>query len=163
MTTEKILQAEQDWPPAVIAGAFQTGVLGVRSLKRHGVKALCVDCNPEMDGFTSVYGPARLCPNPDMHPDEWLAFMKDLGRELGNRAVLIPSSDRYVTAIANHRIQLEKYFLLSSGCEIQGLLAEKQTQYQLAMEYGMPMPVTGMINNIDELVNFSGKLNVRTR
>ena len=30
-------RAEANWPPAVIAGAFQTGVLGVRGLRRRGV------------------------------------------------------------------------------------------------------------------------------
>jgi len=150
--------AAGEWPPAVIAGAFQTGVLGVRSLKRRGVKALCFDCNPAMSGFRSVYGPARLCPNPDEEPQQWLEFMKELAQELGTKAVLIPSSDRYVTAIADHSEILQEYFLLNPGIRLQGLLAEKQTQYRLAMEHGMPMPQTGMVGTRDELIQFSSRL-----
>lgn len=146
------------WPPAVIAGAYQTGVLGVRSLKRRGVNALCFDCNPATAGFRSVYGPARLCPNPDEEPQHWVEFMKGLAQELGTKAVLIPSSDRYLTAIADHSEILQDYFLLSPGIRLQGLLAQKQTQYQLAMEHGMPMPLTGMVSSLEELLEFSRKL-----
>lgn len=150
--------AVADLPPAVIAGAYQTAVLGVRSLTRQGVKALCFDCNSEMPGFRSVYGPARLCPNPDEEPQQWMEFMKELARELGTKAVLIPSSDRYVTAIAAQREILEEYFLLNPGIRLQGLLAEKHTQYQLAMEHGMPMPLTGMVSSFEELLESSRKL-----
>lgn len=151
--------AELGWPPAVIAGAFQTGVLGVRSLKRRGVKTLCFDYNPAFPGFQSVYGPARLCPNPDQEPQQWVDFMKGLAHELGRKAVLIPSSDQFVTAIADHREILQDYFLLSPGVPIQGLLAQKQTQYQLAIEHGMPMPMTGMVGSAEELAVLAPGLN----
>ena len=94
--------AEAGWPPAVIGGAYQTGVLGVRSLKRRGVRAVMVDCAPDNNGFHSVWGPARLCPDPDVDGPGWVAFMVALARELGARPVLIPSSDRYITAVANN-------------------------------------------------------------
>ena len=81
--------------------------------------------------------------------------MIELGRELGERAVLIPSSDRYVTAIANNQEVLSEYFRVSPGIELQGLLAQKQTQYRLAMDKGMPMSRTGMIENIDQLSDFA--------
>jgi D-aspartate ligase len=145
-------------PPAVIAGAYQTGVLGVRTLKRHGIKALCFDCNDQMPGFRSVYGPARLCPNPDTSPQEWLDFMISLAGELGTRAVLIASADIFVTAIANHRRVLSDYFLLSPGIHLQGQLAQKHTQYNIALENNMPMPTTGMINTLEELLEFSKEL-----
>ena len=158
MTNNKPAIGGNARPPAVIAGAFQTGVLGVRSLKRRGVNAMCFDCNTAMPGFRSVYGPARLCPNPDENPREWVDFMKRLANELGDKAVLIPSSDRYITAIANHRVILEEYYRLSPGIGLQGLLAQKQTQYKLALENGMPMPLTGMVNTRAELLDFLSKL-----
>src|SRR5687767_9181824 len=103
-------KAEASWPPAVIAGAFQTGVLGVRSLARRGVRAVCFDANPHNPGFRSVYGPARLCPNPDVQPQEWLQFMMDLAGTLPARAALISSSDQFVTAIATHEAALSDRF-----------------------------------------------------
>jgi len=111
-----------------------------------------------MPGFRSTYGPAHLSQDPDVNPEEWLYFMKGLANELGGKAVLIPSSDRYVTAIANHRKVLEEYYLLNPGIELQGLLAQKQTQYQLASENGMPMPFTCRVSTLDELVDVAGKV-----
>ena len=142
-------------PTAVIAGAFQTGVLAVRNLKRRGVHAVCFDCNPKMQGFRSAYGPARLCPDPDVAAEDWLRFMKELAAELGEKAVLIPSSDRYVSAIADHREILRDYFMLSPGIVLQGLLAMKQHQYRLAMDNGMPMSGTAMVGNLEELSAFA--------
>src|SRR5688572_18067721 len=78
-------RAETGWPPAVIAGAFQTGVLGVRALTRRGVRAVCFDSNPQQPGFRSVYGPARHCPNPDREPDKWVRFMVDLADSMSAR------------------------------------------------------------------------------
>lgn len=142
-------------PPAVIAGAFQTGVLGVRSLKRNGVRAICIDSNPDNPGFRSVYGPARLCPDPDQHPDDWLQFMRELAAEVGERSALIPSSDKFVSAIARHAESLHPGFILSPGIALQAALAEKRKQYDLAMRHGMPMPATRNIGSAEEASRFA--------
>ena len=147
-------RAEADWPPAVIAGAFQTGVLGVRTLVRRGVRAVCFDSNPEQPGFRSVYGPARLCPNPDSQPDAWAQFMLELSASMPARPALIPSSDQFVTAIAAHSGVLREQYLLSPACQLQGLLADKQTQYALAAEHGMPMPRTQFATCEDQVRAF---------
>jgi D-aspartate ligase len=147
-------RADAGWPPAVIAGAYQTGVLGVRSLQRRGVRAWMFDCVPTYPGFKSVYGPARLSPDPDVDPRKWVEFMLALAREIGARAVLIPSSDKFVTAIARHRAELAPHYLLSPGIELQGLLADKQTQYALAAQHGMPMPVSRYLLNRADVEQF---------
>lgn len=148
-------EAEADWPPAVIAGAFQTGVLGVRSLKRRGVNVTCFDANPDHPGFRSVYGPARRCPNPDQKPGAWLDFMVDLAASMPAKPVLISSSDQYVTAIAAHEQALRGLYVLSPGCALQGLLADKRTQYALASEHGMPMPRTEHVVSEDQVAAFA--------
>lgn len=148
-------RADSSWPPAVIAGAYQTGVLGVRSLQRRGVRAVCFDSNPRNPGFQSVYGPARLCPNPDADDDGWLAFMLDLAASLGERAALIASSDQFVSAIARHAEALAGHYILSPGAALQGLLADKQTQYALAATHGMPMPLTRSAGTADEVAAFA--------
>jgi len=145
------------WPPAVIAGAYQTGVLGVRSLVRRGVRAICFDCNPRLVGFRSRYGPALLCPDPDAAPDAWLDFMLELAGTQTDTAVLIPSSDKFVTAIARNAGVLGKHFVLSPGVAVQGLLADKQSQYRLAAAHGMPMPTTRQVTSIEEVMKFASE------
>ena len=148
-------RAEPGWPPAVIAGAYQTGVLGVRSLKRRGVRAVCFDCNPDYPGFRSVYGPARLAPDPDRDPDGWLRFMIELAGSFGEPPVLIPSSDQFVTAIARHRAALAAHYRLSPGVALQGELAEKATQYSLAATHGMPLPRTQQAEGVADVERFA--------
>lgn len=153
----QIGQSTADWPPAVIAGAFQTGVLGVRSLQRKGISTYSFDCNPSYPGFRSIYGPARLCPDPDLDPATWLKFMLELADAIGRKAVLIPSSDQFVTAIARHAAALREHFLLSPGIELQGLLADKQSQYELAASHGMPMPRTEQTVSADDVARFAAE------
>jgi len=162
MTTRTLSQREDNnparaaagWPPAVIAGGYQTGVLGLRGLLRRGVRAVCCDSNPRNPGFRSVDGPARLCPNPDDDAEGWLRFMLDLAREFGHRPVLIPSSDQFVSAMARHAGALGDAYTLSPGLALQGLLADKQTQYRLAARHSMPMPVTAEVASVDEVAAF---------
>lgn len=148
-------RAAPGWPPAVIAGAYQTGVLAVRGLHRRNVRAVCVDASPDNPGFRSVHGPARLCPDPDIDGPGWVAFMLRLASELGDRPVLVPSSDRFVTAIARHADALAAGYRLSDGVALQGLLADKHTQYALAAEHGMPMPRTAFARNTADVSAFA--------
>ena len=148
-------QAGPDWPPAVIAGAYQTGVLGVRSLVRRGVRATCFDWDRRNPGFRSVYGHAHLCPNPGTDPAGWLDFMIGLSGTMGGKPVLISSSDQYVSAIAEHASKLAEHYLLSPGVPLQGLLATKQTQYALAARHGMPMPRTQFVNSLEDVRAFA--------
>jgi predicted ATP-grasp superfamily ATP-dependent carboligase len=148
------LKAGADWPPAVIAGAYRTGVLAVRSLVRRNVHATLFDCDHSMPGFKSVYGPARLCPNPDLEPDAWLGFMLNLAGEHKQRPVLIASADQFVTAISKHADILKSHYILSTGTALHGALAEKRTQYKLAWEHGMPMPRTEFVSCLEEVQAF---------
>ena len=151
----KDLSLPDNSPAAVIAGAFQTGVVAARNLSRRGVEVALFDCNPKLQGFRSVYGPARLCPDPDKDPARWIEFMRELGEEFGRRAVLIPSSDKYVSAIKENHSVLEGLFAVSPGAMLQGELAQKQTQYRLSMKHDMPMPVTGFVESEEDLIAFA--------
>lgn len=148
-------RAAADWPPAVIAGAYRTGVLGVRSLVKRGVRATSFDCDLSFPGFRSVYGRAHACPNPDIDAQGWVDFMVDLSEKLSEKPVLIPSADLFVSAIATHAKILAGYYILSPGVSLHGLLATKQTQYQLAVEHGMPLPRTQLVKSADEVEEFA--------
>lgn len=148
-------RAKPGWPAAVIAGAYQTGVLGVRSLARRGVRAVCFDCNLDFPGFRSVYGPARPCPNPDSDSARWVQFMIALSRELGGRPVLIPSADQFVSAIAAHADVLADHYTLSPGIAIQGQLATKEQQYALAAAHDMPLPGTRLVASEHSVRDFA--------
>jgi D-aspartate ligase len=148
-------RAAPDWPAAVIAGAYQTGVLGVRSLIRRGVRACCFDCHLDYPGFRSVYGPAHACPDPDIDAQGWADFMITLAGKMGGKPVLIPSSDQFVSAIATHANTLAEHYVLSPGVRLQSLLATKETQYALAAEHDMPLPSTKLVHSEEDVQHFA--------
>src|SRR4051812_50123169 len=85
-------RAEENWPPAVVAGAFQTGLNLMRNLLRRGVKVSAFDANPKQTGFFSRYGKTYLCPNPGTDPEAWVSFMLNLARQIGQKPVLNPAA-----------------------------------------------------------------------
>ena len=150
------LRAEPDWPPVVVAGAFQTGVVLMRNLHRRGLRVYAFDCAPNQPGFFSVYGQTYLCPNPDDQPEAWVNFMIDLARQIGGKPVLIPSADQFVSAISAHADQLSPYFVfLRAASSTQALLATKQRQYDIAASHGLPTARTRFVRSLEELEEFA--------
>ena len=148
-------RAGADWPPAVIAGAYRTGVLGVRSLVRRGVRATSFDSDRRYPGFRSAYGHSHACPDPDTDPQAWLNFMIELAVQMRGKPVLIASADQFVSAIATHSRALSEHYVMSPGVPLQGLLATKDTQYELAAKHGMPLPRTRFVKSLEDVSAFA--------
>ena len=148
-------RAENGWPPVVVASVFQTGLNLMRDLLRHGVRTVGVDCHPEHEGFQSRYGKSHLCPDPDTHPDEWVAFMIQLAASFGGKPVIIPAADQFVSAIATHAKVLQEHYIFSmESVAVQGALATKEEQYALARVHGLPIPRTEYIQSRAEMEAF---------
>ncbi len=81
--------------------------------------------------------------------------MVALARTMSDKPVLISSSDQYVSAIADHASKLAEHYVLSPGATLQGLLATKQTQYELAARHGMPMPRTAFVSSEEQVAAFA--------
>ncbi len=141
-----------EWPPVVVASVFQTGLNLMRDLLRRGLRVEGVDCHPEHEGFRSRYGVSHLCPDPDTHPEDWVAYMIGLARSLGAKPVFIPAADQFVSALAEHAHQLKEFYLFSlDTVVVQAQLATKEKQYALAQEHGLPIPRTDYIQSRAEL------------
>ena len=137
------IQAGPDWPAVVVAGAYQTGVVLMRDLSRHGLEVHAVEWFTEQPGFLTVYGKTHLCPHPDNEPEKWRDFMVALGKTFPRPPVLIPSSDQFVSAIEAHADALAEHFVFSrAGVTVQALLATKRRQYDIADRHGMCVPLT---------------------
>jgi predicted ATP-grasp superfamily ATP-dependent carboligase len=151
-----INHAQDGWPPVVVASVYQTGLNLMRDLLRRGVRTVGVDCDASHEGFLSSYGKSYLCPNPDTHPDEWIAFMVDLARQLGGRPVVIPAADIFVSALGRHVEELQKHYTFSlDSIAVQAALATKEQQYALAAQYGLPIPRTAYVQSRTDLERFA--------
>ena len=149
-------RAEPGWPPVVVAGGFQTGVVLMRNLVRRGLSVFCVEWFREQPCFRSVYGTSFECPNPDEKPAEWLEFMIGLSGRIGVKPVLMSSADQFVTAIARHAVQLSPHFqFCQSAAAVQGLMATKKRQYDLANEHGLPVPRTRFVSSAADMADFA--------
>ena len=149
------VKAQPGWPSAVVLGGYYTGVNLVRYLVRRGVTAYCLDNDRNRQAFRSVYGTTLQCPDPDRQPAEWLAFMLDLARKVGGKPVLIPSADAFVSAMARHADELgSAYVFCRDSVALQGILATKRRQYDLAVEHGMPIPRTRFAHSPEEVIEF---------
>jgi len=128
----------------------------MRQLRRRGVEVACFDCDPSQPGFRSVYGSAYHCPDPDEHLVEWTDFMIGLARRMGDRPVLIPASDKFVTAMANRAAALAEHFrFASSTATAQALLATKKRQYEAAARHGLDAPRTAWVSSLEEVAAFA--------
>lgn len=150
-------RAQADWPAAVVASAFQTGVLLARNLERRGVRVFLVDSDRSMHGFRSVYGETLACPNPDTEPEAWLAFMIELSVRAGGRPALIAASDMYVSAMGRHAAQLAPHFRFNPEpiAKLQADLALKEGQIRLATAHGLPIPRTSYVTTEAEVAGFA--------
>jgi predicted ATP-grasp superfamily ATP-dependent carboligase len=149
-------RAEPGWPAVVVAGGYQTGVVLMRNLERRGLRVYCVEWLRQQPCFRSVYGTSFKCPNPDERPDDWLEFMIGVSEKIGGRPVLIPSADQFVTAMARHAVQLEPHFrFCQDAAAVQGLMATKQRQYDLASDHGLPVPLTRFVSSAADLADFA--------
>jgi predicted ATP-grasp superfamily ATP-dependent carboligase len=81
--------------------------------------------------------------------------MLELAATMPGRPALISASDQFVTAIGAHADVLRDYYILSPGRHLQGLLADKQTQHDLAAKHGMPMPRTEYATCEEQVVRFA--------
>jgi predicted ATP-grasp superfamily ATP-dependent carboligase len=136
-------------------GAYQTGVVNARNLRRRGIQTSLADCDPAQTGFQTSINRALLCPNPDSEPDAWLAWMLAYASRFSSKPVLIASADVFVTAIGRFETALRERFLVSEGCRLAAELADKDTQYQLAAAHGMPMPRTCIVDSMSEAQHFA--------
>jgi len=141
----------------LILGAFQTGVCNARNLRRRGIRTFLADCDPTQTGFHSRSARALLCPDPDSAPEAWAEWMCAFSARLESRPVIIASADLFVTAVSQCESVLREHFLVSEGCRLAGELADKDTQYRLASEHGMPMPLTSIVDSVEGIERFVGE------
>jgi D-aspartate ligase len=156
VATQNPQKAEPGWPPVVVAGAYQTGVVLMRNLARRNLRVYAFDPNSDQPGFRSRYGKAYQCPNPDVEPEAWVRFMQQLSRDIGQKPVLIPSADQFVTAISAHNDELKDHFIfLEVAASTQALLATKKRQYEIAASHGLPTARTKFVRSLGDLEEFA--------
>lgn len=132
-------------PLAVVIGVAWANGLGlIRSLGQAGVPVLALDPSSEAIGLHSRYvTEALVCPDPGEQEASFLEFMERLGECLRHPGVLFLTRDQDVSTVSRNQRRLERHFLVPfADWEVLGRIVDKQGQYAVAEEIGIPLPIT---------------------
>jgi predicted ATP-grasp superfamily ATP-dependent carboligase len=129
--------------PVVILRAHGHGALGIlRSLGRLGVAAYVVDPDPMAPAFISRYCQRKFVYDIENgSAQRSVQYLLDVARKLGQRSILIPTSDVTALFVADNAQALKEWFLFpDQSAELSHALASKKQMYYLAKRLAIPTP-----------------------
>ena len=144
-------------PAAVVLNLQYTGLGIARSLKGQEIPVIGLMSSPRQCGEFSRFCSARSSPSSRTNPQELLAYLLDLGAQVGKGAVLLPTSDSDVLFIAKHREALGTYYAVPlPGADVVDTVMDKAKLCRKAQECGVPVPKTSLCQDL-EAVRAAGR------
>ena len=139
---ERVNSAEM--PAALVFNCHITGLAVARSLGKRGVPVIGLDRDENGYGLHSkLTAVAGRCPYPLDDERAFIDSLLEIGAELKRKAVLFPCLDEWVFAVARHRPELEKYFLIPlSDLETVERILDKNLLYRKCEALRIPIPRT---------------------
>jgi D-aspartate ligase len=131
----------EDSTRVVVLGSGHHGGLGiVRSLGRLGIRVSYVHASWWEPAFSSRYCRGRHLLNiEDASQEECVARLLQIGRKLGGRPLLIPSTDQWTIWVADHAAALgETYRFPRQDASLVRTLCDKSCMQDLARRIGIP-------------------------
>src|SRR5438477_9050538 len=143
--------------PVVVLVCYKHGGLAVvRSLGRLGIPVYVIHDKRVTAGFFSRYCRGRFVWELDnARPEASLRFLKHVHERIGQRALLIPTSDVAAMFVADHADQLGAWFLFPKrDPKLIRSLCSKRDMYYLARQWNVPTPETAFPKSADEVEVF---------
>ena len=148
--------ARTDTPVVVVNG--QLGALAImRSLGPLGVPLFCVSDDRSAPAMRSRYCRKRYVMRfEEDRPEPYLQGLLDIGREIGRRSILIPTSDETTQFVADHADALREYFQFPENSpDMIRQLASKREMFELAMKHGVPTPDTRFPQRLEDVLAYA--------
>ena len=146
--------------PVVVVNC-QLGALAImRSLGPLGIALYGVDGDPGSPAMLSRYCRNRFVFGFDAaRPFKFLERLLDVGKRLGRRSILIPTSDETAQFVVEQAEALDRWFLFQkNSAETIARLVSKQGMYELALELDIPTPATLFPQNASDVAAFIPKI-----
>jgi len=130
-------------PAAVVLGLGQNGLATARALGRASIPVIGIDSDLAQPSARTRYATKLHCKDFSAAGPGLLECLLDLGRTLGDKAVLFPSGDLNLSLISEHREVLAEYFHVAlPPKDVVRLFLNKKAFYQFAMDRGFSIPQT---------------------
>jgi predicted ATP-grasp superfamily ATP-dependent carboligase len=119
-----------------------------------------VDADPRSPAMLSRYCRERFLFGLDeSRPMEFLERLLEVGRRLGRPAILIPTSDETAQFVVDHAEPLGPQFIFPKNSpEVMRRLVSKKGMYEMALEHGIPTPVTLFPKSLEDAKKFLPKI-----
>ncbi|MDR7519617.1 MAG: carboxylate--amine ligase [Armatimonadota bacterium] len=142
--------------PAVVLDAGYGGLGAARSLGRLGILVYATAARPDAPALASRYwAGVYLWDFARASPRHSVDFLLALGRDLGRRAVLFPTSDTSALLVADHAEVLEERFQVSlPPARLVRALIDKRHLDRLAREHGIPTAQSLFPSSWDDIEDF---------
>jgi predicted ATP-grasp superfamily ATP-dependent carboligase len=143
--------------PVLILGCKIGALAIMRSLGSQGVPVYGIDDNPQSPALYSRFLEEKFIQRYDEdRPDTYLDYVLAIGKRLGQRAILIPTSDELTIFVEESSRQLKSHFLFPENSPgLLKRLASKDQMFRLASENGVSTASTSFPRNIDDVLSFS--------
>jgi predicted ATP-grasp superfamily ATP-dependent carboligase len=142
--------------PVVVVNCKLGALAIMRTLGRLGVPVYGVDADPRSPAMLSRYCRERFLYGLDENrPTDFLDRLLEVGRRLGRPAILIPTSDETAQFVVDHAEPLSRRFIFAKNSpEMIGRLVSKKGMYEMALEHGVPTPVTLFPESLEDVKTF---------
>jgi predicted ATP-grasp superfamily ATP-dependent carboligase len=129
-------------PVVLLRSIRHSGVGLTRSLGRLGIAVHSIEAERRAPVFSSRYCAGRVVWDLEHAPaEESLRLLADVGRRLGRRALLVPTTDAAAMFVADHADDLrEQYLFPDQPAGLVRSLCSKESMYYLAKRAGIPTP-----------------------
>src|SRR6266699_2169587 len=146
--------------PVVVVNCKLGALAIMRTLGPLGVPLYGVDADPRSPAMLSRYCRERFLFGLDeSRPMEFLDRLLDVGRFLGRPAILIPTSDETAQFVVDQAEPLSRQFIFPRNSpEMIARLVSKKGMYELALELGVPTPVTLFPESLEDVKAFLSKI-----
>ncbi len=143
--------------PVVVLNCKLGALSIMRSLGVNGIRMIGVDENPQAPGLLSRYCSQSFLHSLDPSRQEnLLQFLIELAGKLGQRAVLIPTSDDTSVFTARFRDELARHYAFQdNSLWLVENLASKEGMFKLARKNDFPTPFTVFPKNLQEVEQYS--------
>ncbi len=141
--------------PAIVLSSHTIGLGVIRALGIMGVPIIAVYYEKHDMGYVSKYVKEKIyAPHPEKYEDQFIDLLMEYAARFSG-SLLIPADDTTLTAVARHKILLERHYKVAcTEWKITEQFIDKKYTYALADNIGVPSPKTIVPESLEDVERY---------